>query len=81
VEFWEGCTQFEGLAQSKNNTKLNNSAKHDQTLLVTSETEKEVKKMEGHTSFLFFSFFLFSIFLIFFQGAPKTDNMNTEDLK
>jgi hypothetical protein len=79
VEFWEGYTQFEGLAQSNNNAKLNNSAKHDQTLLVTSETEKEVKKMEGRTSFLFFLFFQF--FLIFFQGAPKTDNMNTEDLK
>jgi hypothetical protein len=33
------CTQFEGLAQSNNNAKMNNSAKHDQTLLVTSETE------------------------------------------
>jgi hypothetical protein len=63
VEFWEGCTQFEGLAQSNNNAKLNNSAKHDQTLLVTSETEKEVKKMEGRTSFLFF---IFSIFFNFF---------------
>jgi hypothetical protein len=68
VEFWEGCTQFEGLAQSNNSAKLNNSAKHDQTLLVTSETEKEVKKMEGRTSFLFF---FFSIFLFFFQGAPN----------
>jgi hypothetical protein len=58
VEFWEGCSQFEGLAQSNNNAKLNNSAKHDQTLLVTSETEKEVKKMEGRTSFfIFFSNF------------------------
>jgi hypothetical protein len=57
VEFWEGCTQVEGLAQSNNNAKLNNSAKHDQTLLVTSETEKEVKKMEGRTSFLFIYFF------------------------
>jgi hypothetical protein len=57
VEFWEGCTQVEGLAQSNNNAKLNNSAKHDQTMLVTSETEKEVKKMEGHTSFLFFIIF------------------------
>jgi hypothetical protein len=57
VEFWEGCTQFEGLAQSNNNAKLKNSAKHDQTLLVTSETEKEVKKMEGRTSFLFLCFF------------------------
>jgi hypothetical protein len=44
VEFWEGCTQFEGLAQSNNNAKLNNSAKHDQTLL------------EGRTSFLFLFF-------------------------
>jgi hypothetical protein len=79
VEFWEGCTQVEGLAQSNNNAKLNNSAKHDQTLLVTSETEKELKKMEGRTSFLFLFFFRF--FLIFFQGAPKTNNMNTEDLK
>jgi hypothetical protein len=57
VEFWEGCTQFEGLEQSNNNAKLNNSGKHDQTLLVTSETEKEVQKMEGRTSFLFFDFF------------------------
>jgi hypothetical protein len=57
VEFWEGCTQVEGLAQSNNNAKLNNSAKHDQTLLVTSETEREVKKVEGRTSFLFFAFF------------------------
>jgi hypothetical protein len=65
VEFWEGCTQFEGLEQSNNNAKLNNSAKHDQTLLVTSETEKEVKKMEGRTSFLFFDFF------IFFSRCPK----------
>jgi hypothetical protein len=32
--------QFEGVAQSDNNAKLNNNAKHDQTLLVTSETEK-----------------------------------------
>jgi hypothetical protein len=71
VEFWEGCTQFEGLAQSKNNTKLNNSAKHDQTLLVTSETEKEVKKMEGHTSFLFFFFFSFFDFFNFFSRCPK----------
>jgi hypothetical protein len=62
VEFWEGCIQFEGLAQSNNNAKLNNSAKHDQTLLVTSETEKEVKRMEGHTSFLFLPFFYFSDF-------------------
>jgi hypothetical protein len=62
VEFWEGCTQFEGFAQSNNNAKLNNSAKHDQTLLVTSETEKEVKKMEGRTSFLFSFFYFFSDF-------------------
>jgi hypothetical protein len=64
VEFWEGCTQVEGLAQSNNNAKLNNSAKHDQTLLVTSETEKEVKKMEGRTSFLFFIFFEFFLFFL-----------------
>jgi hypothetical protein len=80
VEFWEGCTQFEGLAQSNNNAKLNNNAKHNQTLLVTSETEKEVKKMEGRTSFLFFIFFS-NLFFNFFEGASKTDNMNTEDLK
>jgi hypothetical protein len=69
VEFWEGCTQFEGLAQSNNNAKLNNSAKHDQTLLVTRETEKEVKKMEGRTSFLFLLFF--SNFFIFFFKVPQ----------
>jgi hypothetical protein len=54
VEFWEGCTQVEGLAQSNNNAKLNNSAKHDQTLLVTSETEKEAKKDGGAHLFSFF---------------------------
>jgi hypothetical protein len=70
VEFWEGCTQFEGLAQSNNNAKLNNSAKHNQTLLVTRETEKEVKKMEGRTSFLFYYYF-FSIFFNFFSRCPK----------
>jgi hypothetical protein len=69
VEFWEGCTQFDGLAQSNNNAKLNNSAKHDQTLLVTSETEKELKKMEGRTSFLFFIFF--QNFFNFFSRCPK----------
>jgi hypothetical protein len=69
VEFWEGCTQFEGLAQSNNNAKLNNSAKHDQTMLVTSETEKEVKKMEGRTSFLFL--FFSDFFLKFFSRCPK----------
>jgi hypothetical protein len=66
VEFWEGCTQFEGLAQSNNNAKLNNSAKHEQTLLVTRETEKEVKRMEGRTSFIFFIFFEF-VFNFFFK--------------
>jgi len=36
VEFWEGCTQLQGLAQSNSNARLNNSAKHVAMLLETS---------------------------------------------
>jgi hypothetical protein len=43
VEFWEGCTQLQGLAQSNSNARLNNSAKHVAMLLETIETCKGSK--------------------------------------
>jgi hypothetical protein len=38
---------LEGLAQSDNNAKLNNSAKHDQMLLITSAKADKAKEGFG----------------------------------
>ena len=47
VEFWEGCTQFQGLAQSNSNARLNNNAKHVAMLLETSVNVQRKQNQEG----------------------------------
>ena len=47
VEFWEGCTQFQGLAQSNSNARLNNSAKHIAMLLEISVNMQRKQNQEG----------------------------------
>lgn len=69
----------EGLAQSNNNAKLKDSAKHVTRVAGNKEKSKE-QRQGGEGAPLFFFLFLF-FFFFFHRGCPKTDNMNTEDLK
>lgn len=70
----------EGLAQSNNNAKLKDSAKHVTRVAGNKEKSKE-QRQGGEGAPLFFFLFLFFFFFFFHRGCPKTDNMNTEDLK
>lgn len=64
----------EGLAQSNNNAKLKDSAKHVTRVAGNKEKSKEQRQGGEGAPLFFFCFF-------FHRGCPKTDNMNTEDLK